>query len=68
MMPWAPDPLWGNPVGPWRPFIAVVPRRMFDGHWVWLRRAWRRRIQGKMFLTPPPGDWWQYTDQTRGSE
>jgi hypothetical protein len=43
-------PMFGDPVGPWIPATAWLPRWTCDGGWVWLRPVWRRLIQKHYYL------------------
>lgn len=64
--PYSADFAFANPVGPWLRFFAFRPRKLYDGRWVWMRRAWRQRMVVHWHLTPGGGDaFWRYTDHTR---
>jgi hypothetical protein len=53
-------PLFGDPIGPWRPWFAWFPVRTFDDEWVWLRRILRKRYQKKVHLPGALTHWWEY--------
>ena len=41
--------------------FAWLPRKCFDGRWVWLRHVWARLVVLKPSLGPRGDDpWWQY--------
>ena len=60
--PFALEPRFASPVGPWRRFFAWRPCRTYDGALVWLRFAWKRRVQKYHYLDGGPDFWWQVTD------
>lgn len=41
-------------------FFAWLPRKCFDGTWVWLSPAWRRLCVLKPYINGPSDPWWQY--------
>lgn len=45
--------------------FAWVPRKCFDGRWVWLRPVWARLCIPKPYLPGPSEAWWQYAMVTR---
>lgn len=46
--------------------FAWVPRKCFDGGWVWLRPIWARLCVLKTHLMQGPADpWWQYARTKR---
>jgi hypothetical protein len=55
-----PEPMFANPIGPWRRHFALIPRQTFDGMWVWMRPMVRRRVQLHQHLPGPGAQWWQY--------
>lgn len=57
-----PKPMFGDPIGPWRPWFAWYPVRSYDGVLLWLCKVGRRRIQKHDYLIggEPLAQWWQY--------
>lgn len=56
-------PMFGDPLGGWKSWVAWHPVRAWDGEWYWLKRIERRRIQLHPYLHPgAPHLWWQYRD------
>lgn len=57
-----PKPIFGDAIGPWRPWFAWYPVESFDGVWMWLRTVGRRRIQKHEYLYGGADFWWQYAE------
>jgi len=54
------QPLFGEPLGPWRKWFSWRPVKLADGGIVWLQWIVRRRVQTNPTLDGPSFDWWQY--------
>lgn len=47
-------------------FFPWIPRRCFDGTWVWLKPAWRRLcIAGNVCGAQAGEPWWQYARKAK---
>lgn len=61
-----PQPLFGDPVGPWHDHFAWLPVRTYDNQLSWFRWVRRRRIQLHNYLGHGPDAWWQYHNERVG--